>query len=118
MRKYKIIEMVGSILMAVGFACQFFLLTPMAEDRQLSFTIEIMENQARTYSAIYESAIAANVGEEIDTSRLDQNRPTYFGETLGRLRTLDKQADFLSYVFGIFFVVGSALTIFARYGET
>lgn len=112
---YKTIELVGAILMTVGFVCQFFLLAPLAEDRQLSFAIEIMENQARTYTAIYESAVAANAGQEINTDRLAQNRTTYYDETLSRLRTLDRQTGFLNYVFGFLFVSGSLLTIFARY---
>ncbi|WP_386683051.1 hypothetical protein [Loktanella sp. R86503] len=118
MTKYKKIEMLGSILMALGFVCQFFLLTPMAEDKRLSFTIDIMENQARIYTAIYEGALAENVGQEIDTTRLAENGPTYYDEAISRLHTLDRQSSFLSYVFGTFFVVGSALTIFARYRET
>lgn len=118
MTKYKKIEMVGSTLMALGFVFQFFILTPMSEDRQLSFKIAIMENQARTYAIIYESAIAGNLGQKIDTDIVAQNRPTYYEETLSSLGTLDKQAGFLNYVFATLFVVGSALTILARYRQT
>ncbi len=115
MRLNKNIETIGSLLILLSVAVQFFIVDPLTSSKARSYTIEIIENQAKLHSLLDEIVSAQNSDRKVPITVFHDNRPAYYDQIDNRLDALNRQVDYASKTLLMIFLIGSLMVIIRKH---